>query len=519
MLVSLCGNAFAKPVKLAAADAEDQLYLIFSGLSVCRQDEKEKVWSYAVTDLDRNGRLELLAAFQDDETRATTLKAWEIDEKEKALTECRIDVEENESFPDMITDSADTFYDEKADSWSYLIYDNVPYDQDNATFKCLVTMKNGSIGFTQVAVQHEQTVSGQNYLFYTDMDGHTIPQDAYDTAGVDAFPDKDRSSTAFDWFTFKEASMARLTDSYSIFTGEKKPPKPAPTSTPAPAASPLTITKNPTDEYHKEGETALFIADASSWTSLTWTAVAPDGYEYPMGTFQSFYQYCGVGGADTSSLYIANVSANMNGYGFYCTFHNNNGQTARSSTARLYVDRTPQPVPPGPSPTNPPVGMVSGTVIDALMSTVTIALDSGGQVQPLKDVCTVDGELNIGCRCDVYYSGNYPSNDTITYVYIYGTAPTPPTPTYGQMDGTVVDALMSTVTISLDYAGTVQVLKDIVNVMYGSLSIGCRCTVYYTDSPTADNIYSVDVYGSDDADEPEDSSDDWNNVGDFVLGP
>ena len=87
------------------------------------------------------------------------------------------------------------------------------------------------------------------------------------------------------------------------------------------------------------------------------------------------------------------------------------------------------------------------------------------------------------------------------------------------MDGTVVDALMSTVTISLDYAGTVQVLKDIVNVMYGSLSIGCRCTVYYTDSPTADNIYSVDVYGSDDADEPEDSSDDWNNVGDFVLGP
>lgn len=524
MLLSVCGNAFAEPVKLTAADADAQLNLIFSMLSKCRQDDSQKTWSYTVTDLDRNGRLELLAASEHDTDHNTTLVAWEVDEKGSTLNECEIKLVEGASFPDIITDSADTFYDEQADSWSYLFYDNTVTDQETSSAKCSVTMKDGSISYIQYAFQHVVTYNGQTEILYTDLDGHSISQDAYNSAGVDAFPDKDKSSTAFDWFSFKEASLSRLIDSYSIFTGEKQPPKPDPASSSKPVAPLLILTKNPTDEWHNTGETAWFIADANNWTSLKWTAVAQGGYEIPMSTFQSYYPYSGVGGETSTTLSITNVTQDMNGFGFYCTFYYN-GQTARSSTAWLYVSNPPQPtprptpVPPVP-PTPPVIQEIDGTVTDAMMSTVTIALDNGYEVQPLRDVCIVDGDLSVGCRCEVYYTGDYPSNDTISYVIIHGTTPPPPPPVYGQMDGTVIDALMSTVTISLDYAGEVQVLKDIVNVMYGSLSIGCRCTVYYEgDDPTSDNIYSVDIYGSDDADEPVDDSDDWNNEGDFVLGP
>ena len=528
MLLSVCGNAFAEPVKLTAADAEPQLDLIFSMLSKCRQDDSQMIWSYAVTDLDRNGRLELLAASEHDTSHDTIVKAWEVDEKLSTLTECEIKVDEGKTFPDIIADSADTFYDEEKDSWSYLFYDNMISDQDSSSAKCSVTMKDGSISYTQYAFQHVVTYNGQSEILYTDLDGHTISQDAYNSAGVDAFPDKDKSNTEFDWFSFKEASLTRLTDSYSIFSGEKQAPKPDPASTSKPVAPLLILTKNPTDEYHNEGDTAWFIANANNWSSVSWTAVAPGGYEIPMSTFQGYYPYSGVGGADGTTLSIYNVSTDMSGYGFYCTFYYN-GQSARSSTAWLYVSRAPQPTPrPTPVPPTPPTPPVTheidGTITDALMSTVTISLDNGNTVQPLRDVCIVDGDLSIGCRCEVYYTGDYPSNDTISYVYIYGSSPTPPTPTYDQMDGTVIDAMMSTVTIALNNGDTVQPLRDIVNVVYGSLSVGSACTVYYSgDYPTTDNIYSVDVYGNVDNDDSDndntDWSDDWNNEGNFVLAP
>ena len=36
------------------------------------------------------------------------------------------------------------------------------------------------------------------------------------------------------------------------------------------------------------------------------------------------------------------------------------------------------------------------------------------------------------------------------------------------------------------------------NILYGTYVDGCSCTVYYTDSPTEANIYSVDIYGVED---------------------
>ena len=505
----------AESILLSAEDAGDQLNLIFSVMDSVSQDPGEMAWQYTVTDLDRNGRLECLAASEHDQSHETTLLAWEVSEDFTSLVPCTVNPAEDTFFPDIISDSADTFYDEGSGTWHYLFYDHrILSDTEAATVKYSVMLRNGILDCKEHAMQHVDISGSQAAVSWFDAGGNDISQDEYNAAGVDAFGGRRKSSSNFAWIPDNWLTLTQLTDSYAVFTGEKAVPNvsKAAASSPAPTAQPvpvpdtpfLMITDNPTNEYHSEGETAWFVATANVWTSLAWTFVGPNGVEYSVEDMGYYFPDSSIGGADGTTLSISNVTESLDGFGAYCTFWYN-GQTAQSSTAWLYVSSQPTP---------PPDGEESGTVIDAAMSTVTIQLDDGTQVQVLRDICYVDGGLDIGCRCDVYYEGYEINNETVYEVYIYGTEPEP---TYGSMGGTITDAMMSTVTIQLDNGDVVQTLRDYVNVVNGSLSVGCGCTVYYNgDYPTTDSIYSVEVYGwdeaEDDAYDPNDidaDSSDW----------
>ena len=492
LLLTISGNALAAPVQLSSADADTQLCFIYSQLASLKQSEDKTPWSYAVTDLDHNGQLELIAASEHRANHATNLMMWEVSKNGGSLLKCVVKLEEDESFPDIIADSADTFYDEAGDTWHYLFYDNIVLsDHEAYAVKCSVTLKNRSVSFEQYAVEHVVTAGGAQNVAYQDAGGKTISADEFNAAGIAAFPEKDRSSTNLDWFAYDEASLTRLTDSYATFVGEKQPVHPAPAPKPAPGPAFLMITKNPTNENHSAGETAWFVSGANTWDSLSWTFVGPNGVEYSSKDFGYYFPNCQVGGANGTTLSISNVSTAMDGFGVYCTFHYQ-GQTARTSTAWLSVTDTPVP---------PPTRCISGTVTDAMMSTVTIALDDGTVVQPLRDICDVEGQLAVGCACDVYYQGYAPSTDNLTYVYIHGNAPQP---SYNTVTGSIEDATMNVVTISLDTGYDITVSQSVINMISGDLTIGCSCTVYYYgDHATDDNVYEVDVYGSDPGPEPE----------------
>ena len=491
LLLTVSGNAFAAPTQLSSADADKQLCFIYSQLGSLKQTEDKAAWNYAVTDLDHNGQLELIAASEHRTNHSTNLLVWEVNKNSSTMLKCVVKLEEDESFPDIIDENADTFYDEKGDTWHYLFYDNIVLsDREAYAVKCSVTLKNRNVSFEQYAVEHVVTDKGSQTVTYQDMNGKQITQDQFNAAGISAFPKKARSSTNIDWFAFDEASLTRLTDSYAVFIGEKQPAKPAPAPKPQPGPSFLMITKNPTNETHYAGETAWFVSGANTWDSLSWTFVGPNGVEYSSTDFGYYYPNCQVGGAYGTTLSISNVSTAMDGFGVYCTFRYQ-GQTARTSTAWLSV--SDQPVPP-------PIRSISGTVVDAMMSTVTISLDNGTVVQPLKDICNIEGDLDVGCSCDVYYQGDAPRTDNLTYVYIHGNAPRP---TYDTVTGTVEDATMNFVTVDLDTGYSITVSQSVVNMVYGDLTIGCSCTAYYYgDHATDDNVYELDVYGSDPGPEP-----------------
>lgn len=112
-------------------------------------------------------------------------------------------------------------------------------------------------------------------------------------------------------------------------------PSPTPVPTPTPAPTPVApapvITKQPTGESHYNGDSALFIANADTWTSVGWTAVAPDGTEVDMDSFRSAFPGCVIAGDTTGSLTVGNLQPGMTGWSFYCTFFNYGASTSTNA--------------------------------------------------------------------------------------------------------------------------------------------------------------------------------------------
>ncbi len=497
-----------------AKEGDAQLSLIFSNFAELKQDDANGKWQYTVTDLDHNGRLELIAAKVHPADRSTNLRLWQVSKSKDKLEECKVLLEEDETFPDIITDSADTYFTSKNGEWDYMFYDNILFTGGAETVKCSVRLKDGKLSFTEYAFEIAESVNGRMNVTHLDINGFTISGDAYNAAGADAFVGSMKGSTNFDWFPAADAAdVSRLVDSYMVFTGEKQPanpytppvPTPTPTPSPTPSAAPtptptpaptpapqptyLMITKNPTNESKKIGGTAYFVSGANVFTSLSWTFVSPNGGEYTPQNFAWNFPYASVTGQNSTTLAISNIGGDMQGWGAYCTFYYN-GQTARTSTAYIFV-YSPEPE---PTPTPVPTGQYNGTVTGFTYATVYITLETGVNITVNRNICDEDGDIYNGADCVAYYEGSTMGNPTFYYVYINGRHHELG-PVYGSMGGTVYHDTAYTVYIVLQNGSACHVDGSICNITGGVLKDGCSCTVYYMNYPSEDNIYSVDIYG------------------------
>lgn len=159
--------------------ADSQIKTIFATLDSLKQDASGDVWRYAVTDLNHNGCLEVVAASLHADY-ATNVKVWELNAGGTAFQELKVSVPEGESFPDLISDSADTFHDTAGDKWAYIFHDKIMLsDQDVYTVICSVVLKDGELSFNQHAIEHAEVVNGRMNTSYTDNNGFPISADAY----------------------------------------------------------------------------------------------------------------------------------------------------------------------------------------------------------------------------------------------------------------------------------------------------------------------------------------------------
>ena len=140
MVITMVVLAPAAGAENSAATVDQQIGLLFSKIAAERQAGQMQ-WYYSVTDLDHDGHLELVAAAQHPADRSTNLKVWEVSDTMDSLVESRLNIDADESFPDILTESADTYHNTDTNTWSYMFYDNVVIsDYDVYTVKCSVSM-------------------------------------------------------------------------------------------------------------------------------------------------------------------------------------------------------------------------------------------------------------------------------------------------------------------------------------------------------------------------------------------
>ena len=345
------------PIALAedGPDVSAQLELIYSHLdSMLQTDDYMKTWYYSVMDFDHNGRLEFYAACQHPVDRSTNFLVWEVSEDGTVLAPCTVLLDQDESFPDIITNAADAFYDIATGTWSYLFYDDIVLlPVDVYTVLCSVSLKNGEIAYRSYASEYSRLSNSYRYVAYMDSNGYPITESQFYSSALNVFADQERHAANFDWFRADEVtSVVRLSDSYEVFCGEKAAPDSSPITPPAilyhdelmplagtpgsPSAIYMTITRNPSSVKAKAGQTVQFVSDANVYDSAYWTFITDDGREVDLAFFNAHFVDSPVDGAYDPVLTIYNIDGYMNGWGFYCTY-SFQGETAVTSTAWISV--------------------------------------------------------------------------------------------------------------------------------------------------------------------------------------
>ena len=109
------------------------------------------------------------------------------------------------------------------------------------------------------------------------------------------------------------------------------------------AANGPKVTKDPTDESVKPGESAWFVAKHTGAILARWHFVSPDGsdYEYTNEAISAQFPQMKIVGGDQGTMQLQNIPLNANGWKVYCRYSNNSG-TADTKMATITVQGATQ---------------------------------------------------------------------------------------------------------------------------------------------------------------------------------
>lgn len=185
----------------SAASCEDQLKLLADSQSQWQQqDESGEPYYYAVADLDRNGRLEILAMSTQGTGVFTFGKIYEVNDSASALKECSLPVEEG-SLPEMIMSSVPAA---SAGGTCYYLFTDESKNGAAEYHQSIqaVSLKDGAISIETLGQSTMIAVDGNPSWTYS-RDGQSIIQEEYD-AIIPAFQAEREGFTAnFQWFTLE----------------------------------------------------------------------------------------------------------------------------------------------------------------------------------------------------------------------------------------------------------------------------------------------------------------------------
>ena len=275
-------------------------------------------WFYAITDLDHNGRLEVIAASMQGTGLYTYANFYEVSEDYSHLVPCETSDEEWETWPDFIQESLPCYYDSASGRYAYVCRDLM---RDGAAHSLetisAIWLENGHV--------HQQPLASVETLYtegeaepdvrYFDAEDNPLTQEEYENWEEQAFAGMEKST--LDLFWSEESSRAgdpgEETEELSV-----------------------TITKNPRSETIAEGGQTWFIAHADNAESIHWQAVDPDGVTYTLEEAMEKHPGLLLQELELDTLGVSNIPASADGWGVQAVFEGPGGP-AVTEPAYLYV--------------------------------------------------------------------------------------------------------------------------------------------------------------------------------------
>ena len=339
LMLSGCTVEMASPPAVAESSPEtaelevtvlpydQQKALIEANRAQWELDRDYCPWFYTITDLDMNGRLEIICACTQGTGVFTTAFVWELSEDFKTLVPCADFIEEGMSFPEIIVDSAERYFDADSGQYWYVFSDltkNGYAEQYLSTIA--LCLEKGQIMSSTIASKEilYKDVQGEPEISCTDHEGRPISEADFESAAERAFAGFEKSSLSLEWTRVEQPPQEHAVQ--------------IPTTTQAPVyngPAPV-ITKSPSSESLSAGGKTWFIAHADNAHSITWLFTSPQGQQYSLEETMTIHPGLALEVLPEDTIAVANVPVSFNGWGISARFDGPGGY-AFSETAYISV--------------------------------------------------------------------------------------------------------------------------------------------------------------------------------------
>ncbi len=161
---------------------EDQIIIIEQNINMWKlsPDYANEVYSYAVTDLDGNGRLEVIASNMGGTGAFTYSHFYEVNEQFDGLVECETKFVEGDSQPDIIETTVDVYYDQITGKVYYIEHDLIKMTPgEYHIIQSALSLNGGKVEVNVLAREIQRYGEATGSITYEDSHGTEITEKAF----------------------------------------------------------------------------------------------------------------------------------------------------------------------------------------------------------------------------------------------------------------------------------------------------------------------------------------------------
>lgn len=207
------------------ADPQEQIKLLMKNVDTWRvpNDLEYEPYYYTVTDLDHNGRLEIIGASTQGTGIYTYGVVYEVGADFSSVQECMTPCKENSDLPELIMNSAPAAYDEAAHVYDYL-FTNDTRNGAAEHYQSIVAVRltDGMLTCTVLANSYDHYIdSGLEQHEYAVPSGDSFlpsSKEEYDSIISNYQSARQPFTAKFEWFNFeKTVNEEVLLSSWNVF--------------------------------------------------------------------------------------------------------------------------------------------------------------------------------------------------------------------------------------------------------------------------------------------------------------